>query len=1735
MSLNNVTLPQMIADFSILPLDNLAMSISKGIKRFLSSTVNTEGVAISRDEFGIVTVSVKLTNTDTDMASMVSDLVQELCLQAGGNIIVDVISAQSACCFGSELVATDLLDESLSSAFEKTARAFPNKKITYYKTDGSKFTLDYEDLFVKAQKIASGIVNVLGSNSETVILVSGHIGEYLAAFWGCVLAGKPSVTVMLASDYARADESVVKLEQALEVTKSPLVLCCDEGFKRLTHFAPVKGKLYKESTLSRPVHIQDTPYLSRSDNPIFFQLTSGSTGRPKMIPLTEKAILLQILSVNQACRYRSEDISLNWLPYDHVIGLLASHVHDTVLGREQVHLPTSLVTQSPLSWLSKMDEHGATHCFAPNFIFDLVLNQVESEKPDDLPDLTHVKQIVSGGEMVAPTLIRKFQQLFLQSGLKPHVIQPSYGMAEAAAGLTFEQEWSFEHGTSPVPSNSGAIISSLGEPLPGIAIRVVDEQKNVLDEGEIGEVQILASKICPQTHDWFKTGDLGFLLKGKLYVSGRIKELIIINGANFYSHDLEKKVEEIDGIRHGFVAAVADNHTTQEQVAIFFVSEAANSKTLNNNEPQLCGRIRRQLATHFGISPSMVIPLPERDFPKTSAGKIRRSLLQDLVSDGTFTRTPLTSDSAAPLVEQNEVHEKVTALWQEVLGLTHCDFNTNFFELGGSSLLASRLIGRVNETFDINLDSMVLFEASTINTFSDHLLSGSLGADQTSTTVFSNPSADLNRDVAIIGMSGQFPSAPDLETFWDKLVEGEDMISTYTEEELFGVHEQSTLPEDYVLRGGSLADNHCFDSNFFSYSLNDAELMDPQARLLHQNCWHAIEQAGYGADTSSNRIGVFLGTSARHNRSWFSRAESKVDTDQVSDRMAFETLADRDFTATRIAYSMNLTGPAVTVQSACSTGLVAIHHAVEAIRGGRCELALAGAAAVTSFTQGYRSQSGMMLSKSGVCRPFDAKADGTIFTDGVGVVALKSLSSAKRDEDNILAVIKGTGINNDGHNKIGYLAPSVEGQVDVVRRALVDSNISPDTISYVETHGTGTSIGDPIEVKALERVFSHRTGNDCILGSVKSNLGHTDVAAGIAGLFKVILAMRHQVIPGTRNYVQANPDINFDSLPFAVNSKKQIWENSEGPLRAGVSAFGIGGTNAHVILEQPKPRVDGANNKNGWYVLPVSAKSPSALEAHKRQIIDFINNNHDLSMENLAFTLNKNKVHFSYRSAMVCKVQDGAVSLLERANEQTDIERKQIFFVLPGQGSQFSGMFVSLYHDVSAYRDIVDRCLGWLSEPLQTTLTDFLTTPDKTEPLSDTTLVQPALFICQYAIGKILMDSGIKPDGMLGHSIGEYAVAALSGVMTAKDGLQLVVRRAELMSRTKPGLMLAASIGEEEASVYLSPSVSLAAINGDAQCVFSGGNSAIRDVMAQLEQVGIACKLLPVDRANHSSRMDSILSEFSQILAESSLHAPVTPYLSSSTGFWVGSEVMNPEYWVNHLRQTVQFNKGLKEIMASPNAVFVDIGPGKSLGSMIKAHPASVEGHHIVQFCRHQNESRSDAEVFYEGLAKLYENGIDIDWYSLGIQSKGKTILVPDYPFDKQSFTLVSHGEISHRNFFELPKDSQALATSLRPRPRLETVYRAPQQEHEIEIINIWETELGIKGIGVDDELYELGGDSLVLLKIVNKVNRFFSIDLSVASAMNAKTVYELAMLISLLQPTADDDDEMMLDLGELL
>ncbi|WJV55292.1 beta-ketoacyl synthase N-terminal-like domain-containing protein [Prodigiosinella aquatilis] len=874
-----------------------------------------------------------------------------------------------------------------------------------------------------------------------------------------------------------------------------------------------------------------------------------------------------------------------------------------------------------------------------------------------------------------------------------------------------------------------------------------------------------------------------------------------------------------------------------------------------------------------------------------------------------------------------------------------------------------------------------------------------------------------DKDIAIIGMAGRFPGANDVNAYWRNLLDGLETISAFSEEELraSGVDEEQIASPNYIRRRGILGNAQHFDANFFDITPRDAEIMDPQHRIFLECSWHAFEDAGYVPSTYPGKVGVFGGTGTAWH---LNKVNTHPEVQKYASGASVVTNNDKDYVTTRVSYKLNLKGPSVNVQSACSTAMVAVVMGINSLLNGESDLIVAGGVSIdTPERRGYQYMQGGMESADGRCYAFDARANGTVFSRGVGVVILKRLKDAQRDGDHIYAVLKGGAINNDGSLKAGYTAPGIAGQISVVKAALARAEVDPGTISFVEAHGTATALGDPIEFSSLSQTFQEYTDKTqyCRLGSVKTNIGHTDAASGAASLIKASLALKNGVLPASLHYQSPNPNIDFENSPFIMNTETHRLTADGSPLRALVNSFGVGGTNACVILETP-PDVAISDSTDGYLVFPFSAKTPSALENMRENLKQYLQQHEDANLADVAYTLQVGRQHLTHSCCTVARDRDTLLSRLSQSASvipQFSKNNKSVVFMFPGQGNQYINMARELYDTYPTFRDALDRCCAYLQDILGCNLLDIIfQSDDSTEKarINETQYTQPALFVVEYSLAQLWLSWDVKPDMMIGHSVGEYVAACIAGVFSLEDALTAVALRGKLVQQLPAGAMLAVLMEEEALHERLQGTkLELAAANYPGLCVIAGELDEIEIFQNALEDDDIFCKHLDTSHAFHSYMMEPILDDFRKVIEKITFHAPTIPFVSTLTGDWItDSQAQDRDYWVKHVRQPVLFTHAFKTLIAEEHHdfVFLEVGPGRSLESAAKQHIKAVENPSIFASLPTARDVALSGEQLLTTLGNLWCSGVAIDWSRYYAGQRRLRLSLPGYPFERKEFKL---------------------------------------------------------------------------------------------------------------------------------
>lgn len=1564
-------------------------------------------------------------------------------------------------------------DRAIHQLFEEQAARIPDATALIYAPDSAdknaSGVLTYADLNARANQLAHHL-RTLGVGPESLVGIGlNRSPVMIVAMLGVLKAG--GAYIPLDANYP-SERLRFMLEDA-----QPTTVLADAAFlgkvvADTASAAPPSAALVN-LTEDWPIIAQQPVYnpeaLTGADNLAYVIYTSGSTGQPKGAMITHQALVNHATAMTRIFDLTAADRVLQFAAFS--FDVAAEEIFPTWLAGAAVVLPPTNRVMAVSELLGLVTQQGISVLNLPasywhEWVLQLDMNPVPAG----------VRLVVVGSEKVSGARLATWQaHVANRSGLRPTWIN-AYGLSETTITSTvYTPDLTQTQRTllpdvipigRPIDNTRIYILDATGQPAPiGIpgelyiggdgvargylnrpeltAERFVDLQLSIVDcglESEPHENQ--KSKIVNRKS--YKTGDRArYLADGNIEFLGRADTQVKIRGFRVEPSAIEALLAEHPQIAETVVVEYTDP-TGNNSLAAYIVWQGTAGEITT---------LRQFLAERL---PDYMVPaamMAVEAIPKLPNGKLDRRSLPTPTAP-----TQGANDFVAPRTETEAI---IAAIWREALQLPAVGMHDNFFDLGGHSLLLLRVHHQLQTQLGQSIAVVDLFQFPTIRSLSEHL-AAQRRANLDLPTASSNPLSIVRRppsavhgpgEIAIIGMSCRFPGARNVDEFWRNLRDGVESILPCDGEEIVasGVDADLVQHPNYVKLMGRLPDIDQFDAAFFGYTPLEAAATDPQHRLFMECAWEALEQSGYAPTGSSQRaVGVFAGCGFNSYR-----ALNLTSNDELTRTLGEYQIAvsnEADAMVTRVSYKLSLSGPSVAVHTACSTSLVAVHMASKSLLAGECDMALAGGATIhANQAQGYLYEEGMILSPDGHCRAFDAQAQGTAAGNGIGVVVLKRLSDALADGDQIYAVIKGSAINNDGARKVGYTAPSVEGQSQVIEAAQANAQVSADTISYIEAHGTGTPLGDPIEIEALTQAFRRQTHEKgfCALGAVKTNIGHLDTAAGVAGLIKTALALHHKQIPPSLHFTTPNPHIDFANSPFYVNAHLAEWtlpnNATSGVRRAGVSSFGIGGTNAHIILEEapPVPMAHQTDDdaERPLHLLPLSARTPTALEAATDRLADHLAAHPDLDLTDVAYTLSLGRTAFPYRRVVLCTDTADAVQILRgrgarvtgpqriftssAAQAATLISGKQsaVAMLFSGQGAQYVAMGIDLYAAEPIFRQEVDRCCDLLLPHLGFDLRTLLypTTDTRTDAsLNQTAVTQPALFVIEYALARLWEAWGVCAQTMIGHSIGEYVAATLAGVFRLEDALALVATRGRLMQSLPGGAMLAVSLTEAALSRWLTADLSLAAINGPDRCVVAGTFAAIEDLETRLTAQGIACRRLHTSHAFHSQMMEPILAEFTARVGQVTLNPPQRSYLSNVTGRPITTaEATDPRYWARHLRQAVRFSDGLANLLReqSPDAAsalsLLEIGPGHTLATLASQHPArraekATPAGVAPAFTSlphpQQAGEVNDASFLLSTLAQLWVQGVAVDWEGFYAGTAHRRVVLPTYPFERQRY-----------------------------------------------------------------------------------------------------------------------------------
>lgn len=1441
------------------------------------------------------------------------------------------------------------------------------------------------------------------------------------------------------------------------------------------------------------------------DNLAYVIYTSGSTGNPKGAMNTHRAIVNRLFWMQDTFKINENDTLIQKTPFSFDVSVWEFFWPFMFGARLVVAKPEGHKDPEYLQNLIHTEGVTIIH-FVPSMLH-MFLDVAEKKSCESL------KHVILSGEAVTMELQKRF---FSKIDTRLHNL---YGPTEAAVDVSY---WECD-------PNSQYKIVPIGKPISNTKLYILDKELKPVPFGDSGELHIggvqvargylnrpelSAEKFIPDPFSeergatLYKTGDLcRYLQDGNIEYLGRIDFQVKIRGNRIELGEIESVIENDPWVKQ-CVVTVREDLPGEKRLIAYVVEEEAGRFSITD--------IRRRLVDELPdyMIPSAFVQMPE--LPLTPSGKTDRRALPKPGRE----RPKLASPYVAPgtLTEKKLVH-----VWQDILNLDKVGVDDNFFELGGDSLLSLKVVAKLQSDHKINIPVVKMFEFPSIAGLAHFLDSKRDGAgfmdeayERATRQRIGRFHDDLMLDgVAIIGMAGRFPGAASIDELWANLCNDVESITFFSRDEVGpGIDPDLLNDPDYILARGFIEDADMFDASFFGIGPLEAKVMDPQHRVFMELSWAALENAGYDSESFPGMIGVYAGVGDNHY--YPNNVLSHPDLVKTVGNFIIGYGNEKDYIATRASFALNLTGPSVSSNTGCSTTLLAVDQAFRALLDYECDIALAGGVDIyVPQKSGFLFQENGVFSKDGHCRPFDSKATGTLFNDGAGVVVLKRLSDALTNGDRIYAIIRGAAKNNDGANKVSFLAPSVVGQAKVISLAQAQANVKPEDISYIEAHGTGTPLGDPIEIEALTEVFRAQTKKKqfCLIGCIKGHIGHPTIASGVAGLIKAALCLYNEQIPATLHFKEPNPRIDFENSPFKVVNKLTPWPRSTTRRIAGVSSFGFGGTNVHVILEEAPQKTPSSPSRPKQLLL-MSTKSEGSLKKCAENLRKFFQQNDDVVLADAAFTLIKGRRSFAHRQFVVCEDIFDVIGLLEkpdplRCQSRVCEERDpQIVFMFPGQGTQYVNMGKNLYDHEPLFRETVDKCCEIIQPHLGCDLRDFLyPAPEEvdkaSESLKNTYYTQPALFIIEYSLSRLLMHWGIKPSATIGHSIGEFVGACLSGIFSLDDALKLVAIRGRLINERPPGSMLSVRRGASEIEKLMPENIDLAASNSPNLCVVSGSHEAVSAFEEILGTENIPCKRLHTSHAFHSVMMEPVVEIFTREVSSVNLNPPQIPLVSTAKGEWMSDEdAVNPSYWGRHLRTAVRFSDGVEELLKKESVVLLEVGPRTTLATLTRQHFSANKRIPVTSSLNDTHIDGAEWTALLSSLGFLWLHGVTLDWDAFYSNERRSRIPLPTYPFERKRFWLDPQPRFGKAESLGGPYESFEAEEKGDVQEQLSP--KSSEEALELHLVKsiVETTGMSLEGIDPAVTFLELGMDSLLLSQLAQKIKSDFGVKVTFSHLM---------------------------------
>jgi amino acid adenylation domain-containing protein len=1551
-------------------------------------------------------------------------------------------------------------------------------------------TLTYRELNEQSNRIAHQLSAHGNVKGGYVGICLERSSDLMVAILGVLKAGAAYVPFDV-------EYPAERLQYMAEISDIPVMITSDALGRRLPKGSFKVLDINKVKTEG----LSTNPNLEIAENqPAYVLFTSGSTGLPKGVVMPHRALVNLVDWQISQTSIHDEGRTLQFAPVSFDVHF--QEIFSTWCDGGCICLINDELRLNALALLKFIDENRIERLYLP-FIALQSLCELSKHADSTLPSL---KEIITAGEQlqVTPALVDFFNRI-------PHCkLYNHYGPTETHVVTSYLLE-----GTP----DTWPALPAIGKPIQQSEIYLLDENGNFVKDGEEGE--LFAAGLCladgylkrddltterflenpfRKGEKMYKTGDLARRMPdGNIQYLGRIDGQVKVRGYRIELGEIEVAAGRFDHVAQA-AATVREDKPGEKKLVVYLVMDPGHSLNVKD--------IRNFLHTRLPdyMMPSAFVQMEA--LPRTPSGKIDRRSLPKPDTKRPELDVPFTAPSS-PL-ENN-----ICSLWSSLLNIEPIGTKDNFFDLGGNSLLALQFVAYLKAEYGIDVSVIKVYQHPTVAGLSASIEGKDTGKQlkvsmrERAAARHTKGANTANDAIAIVGMSLRVPGADTVEEFWNNLRNGVESITFFKPEEL-----DSSIPKDviddpqYVPVRGIMKDASGFDAPFFNMNPNVAKVTDPQQRVLLELAWNALEHAGHASSRYEGMIGVFAGMG---NSTYYLNnvLPNKTAVQRVGSFLAM-TQNEKDYIATRIAYELNLKGLAVSVHTGCSTSLTAISQACNALWNRECDMVLAGGVAVTSpVNSGQRYEEGAMFSEDGHTRTFDAGARGTVFSDGAGMVVLKRYEDALADGDTVYALVRGVALNNDGGDKGSFTAPSVEGQAGVISMAQAMAGVDPSTISYVETHGTATPLGDPIEIEGLTKAFREHTAEKqyCALGSVKTNIGHLTSAAGVAGFIKTALALYHKELPPSLHYQSPNPQINFSESPFFVNNTLRPWDTTRLPRRAGVSSFGVGGTNAHVILEEaPVPLPSGPARSK--HLLLLSAKTETALAQRQHDLREYVHNNPGLNTADAAFTLQTGRHDFAQRWFGVVNDNGDATTLLEQGDPKRSSrhvlqqQAEGVVFMFPGQGSQYVGMGTALYRDEIIFKEAVDRCAAILTPLLGRDLRELLFAEegnaDAENLLKQTYYTQPALFTIGYSLAQLWMSWGIKPSALIGHSIGEFVAATIAGVFTVEDALTIVAGRSKLMQDCPGGAMLSVRLSEEAIRPLLNDKISIAAVNGPQLCVVAGPYDEVEKLQRKWEAEEVVCKPLHTSHAFHSPMMEPVIAPFAELVKKIELKAPALPILSTVTTKWLSDEeAKDPMYWAGHLRATVRFAEGVKALWTDkPRMVMLELGPRNTATTLARQQAIDPKSQKAIPSLGDSSVNDAEWTALLSAIGHLWLNGIYIEWKAFyALENRQRTAL-PGYPFEHKSYWLDPPAQTELPTYSSQETQQETITEN---NSDFQTIAAMSQQRKERlvkEISDILEEASGMELEGADRNagFVELGLDSLFLTSVALTLTKKYGV-----------------------------------------